>query len=790
MVATLSPDFVDQAIHAASAIHDQEQRYEVLAALAVRLIELGLEWTALDVVEAIADESRRRQALTRMAARVRDDRLPSVLALVHDLAGERERQHFITALEHRPVSPSTEPFVDSVAGDDKVGGDLDPSVMPHGKSMGTGAQPWADAPRSYSGGSAGIDDQTSSGSPLGALSDTQRALLMSLLQGLEAGARRDDAPASTVSSGFAAPNDPDARLDRRTPLGCGRTYYFWLAIEPEARADGMDTVPAELPTALLPDEALLTVAVSGLAGELATVPGQDVGEIVLGKDGSAHVARQAAELPPHLAASPAQHARLLFPVRTPGREGRFRLRCNIYCRDTLVQSRLVTAAVMTQPVTMDSALRADIDYQLGRSLRSATLSSIQPHTLSVLLDPAHPGSHTFSFFGARRFKSEAVLDEAMLGDLIHRARGALRQVAWGSEEPWQDQGYRYASQATGEQLRHDLVKLAVSGYRLYDVLINQLAGGFEHAQALADIMRAPGQIQVVLQRTARWVLPAALIYDQPLDTNAAPDSYSLCSAFEAALDEESPLHDTACFAGACPHHDDELVICPAGFWGYRHALGMPLGTESHPEAAVEIRYDTSLSLSVAVSTDPRLTERPGHEQRLRALCGDAAWRYAATRDEALRLLKESAPHLVYFYCHGGIANRIPYLQVGPRSERGITRDNLRLHRIRWSTTRPLVFLNGCHTTALSPEVTMELVSAFVENAAASGVIGTEITVFEPLACAFAEAFYDHVLDGLSVGEAVRRARLSLLHARNPLGLVYIPYVLASARLQRVATGSP
>ena len=98
--------------------------------------------------------------------------------------------------------------------------------------------------------------------------------------------------------------------------------------------------------------------------------------------------------------------------------------------------------------------------------------------------------------------------------------------------------------------------------------------------------------------------------------------------------------------------------------------------------------------------------------------------------------------------------------------------------------RPLVFINGCHTTALTPERALDLVTSFVENANAAGVIGTEITIFEPLACEFAEHSLKWFLDGEPIGECVRRARVALLAKHNPLGLVYIPFVLGSTSLTR------
>ena len=103
-------------------------------------------------------------------------------------------------------------------------------------------------------------------------------------------------------------------------------------------------------------------------------------------------------------------------------------------------------------------------------------------------------------------------------------------------------------------------------------------------------------------------------------------------------------------------------------------------------------------------------------------------------------------------------------------------------RIEWHEPRPLVFLNGCHTTGLEPEQALELVSALVRRSRAAGVVGTEITVFEPLARAFAEDCLRRFLAGDPLGWAVRNARLELLKAGNPLGLVYLPYALPSLQL--------
>ena len=104
-------------------------------------------------------------------------------------------------------------------------------------------------------------------------------------------------------------------------------------------------------------------------------------------------------------------------------------------------------------------------------------------------------------------------------------------------------------------------------------------------------------------------------------------------------------------------------------------------------------------------------------------------------------------------------------------------------RIRWQKIRPLVFINGCHTTQLTPERALDLVTAFVSTSHAAGVVGTEISIFEPIAVTFAEeCFRRFLLEKETLGDAIRGARLKMLQEGNPLGLVYIPYALPGLHL--------
>jgi hypothetical protein len=399
------------------------------------------------------------------------------------------------------------------------------------------------------------------------------------------------------------------------------------------------------------------------------------------------------------------------------------------------------------------------------------------------------------------------LPEGFVSEHIDRARQALRDVAY---EPAAEEGteprYRYGHPRSIEELRRDLVTLATAGSRIYFAIRHQLACAEVDADdpvgTLESILRRPGFVEVVNRDPPSFVLPAALLYDHPLDDALPESDIALCDRFAAAFEERSDLAAFGCLSEGCPNAADDRIVCPSGFWGFRHDLGFPVTQERAPdgskatEAARTIAYADQALVDVVVSTD--LDLREAHLERLRAFMPGLGLPPAAARQAAFDLLLGTEPQAVYFFCHGGLKVEqiegssstvgTPYLRVGGPGEDVITSTNIRTKGFPWRTARPLVFINGCHTTALEPRRALEFVSAFVVDAFASGVIGTEITVYEPLATAFAEGFFHRfVEEGQPVGSAVRGARLALLGAGNPLGLAYVPFAPADLRLARAGS---
>jgi len=599
-----------------------------------------------------------------------------------------------------------------------------------------------------------------------------------------------------VNVEFAPTDDCATALRRDEPLQTGQAYYFRFGVAGERSEHSIEDPNAPPLPPDLKAGMVLTVALFEVDGGLKLQEGADVGELRILLDGSVVVLRQPLSDVGTLPAA-TRSLWLLFPVQAPGREGPARIRCSIYHQQVLLQSRLITAEVMGRPASHEGALRSEVDYALVQRFRPLGLPS---HRLSLLVNDDGNGTHLVHLLGgdgqpeSKRTFKRTIRMENLYG-VIDTARKALRMTAWGAETPWDGRRPKYDDGVDLGRLAQDLVRLAFRGRDFYNLLAGSVAEVDETSiytvrDELADLMRKPGYVQIAALESAKDVFPMSMIYDYPLKQGAA--DYALCETFKRGLqeamssDQSERFSRIECFSGLCPQAEvkaDPRVVCPGGFWGFRHFVGMPLSLpkDDIPPDLCFVRRPT---ITAGVCTDLKMLKP--HEDNIRTLLAGNKWMPARTRDELLNNLRRGQPQVVYFYCHGGSAVGTPYLIVGPDNAPGITPSDLVEERLQWPS-RPLVFINGCETTALQPEEVIEFVTFFIRDARACGVIGTEITVFERWAATFAEQFLKAFLgdDCIPVGEAFRRARLYLLVKRgNPLGLAYRPLVLASLRLRR------
>ena len=169
-----------------------------------------------------------------------------------------------------------------------------------------------------------------------------------------------------------------------------------------------------------------------------------------------------------------------------------------------------------------------------------------------------------------------------------------------------------------------------------------------------------------------------------------------------------------------------------------------------------------------------------HESRIKALLKFD--RAAYSRDEFKAKLDTVPAQVLYLLCHVTNHDTVPELVIGPIDGPGITYATLvDLWTPNLCSGSPLVVLNACDSAAPSPERLLGLVTGFLRRGAA-GAIGTEITVFVSLAVPFAEHFLQSFVNGVQLGEAIRRARIAMLARGNPLGLAYIAFGLPQLAL--------
>jgi hypothetical protein len=578
-----------------------------------------------------------------------------------------------------------------------------------------------------------------------------------------------------VETGFSPVERPAAALRPDTPLVPGGVYAFWFGVGVGSGAS-IEEVPAPLPEQLR-DGTRLTVRLVSLDGEL-DVHGADQGEIEVTAKG-AIVRTPALEIE----AEPAlRRERLFFRVVVPEREGTFRLRCSVYHGSTLVQSRLIKARVGESE---GRALSSRLDYRISSRLSLAELSRLPEHELSLVVN-GDEDSHQLHFFhgGDESFANSASLAAEQLAETIELGRRALREAAWGTPDEWDGKvgSYRYRSAgAARKNFSADLVALARAGAGLYTEIATELAGGVKGRRRLEEISAVPGRVQVAAVSSSLYV-PAGLFYDHPIDdVPAAGARTDICADFLAAMSSSRPLEECTCMTAGCANRRRKDVVCPSGFWGFRHELGWP---PSMAEPVAELPRDGDPRVLIGVSTDGGLRHRRRHVRDVAKLVAGEGVEVADSLDRFAEAMRKRTQHLVYMYCHGGMRGQVPYVELGPRGSTGLTRNFLRTEG-PWSPPPPrsVVFINGCHTTQVGPRQILTLVNGFVREAGVAGVIGTELTVFEPLACAFAEAMLPGFLSGKrSAGAAVRHARLELLRMHNPLGLVYVPFIAADTKL--------
>lgn len=483
---------------------------------------------------------------------------------------------------------------------------------------------------------------------------------------------------------------------------------------------------------------------------------------------------------------------LFVPIATPAASGNARLRLSIYFRKNVVQS-LHLAAQVSSTETTGRGYAATIDYSLSSDL---DVSRLPARTANILTNQNPDSTHHLVVNGGQDEVLAIHLTDGQIRQGIDISRQALRNVhyrefggAFGAEKQ-RENLLNLQNEKTPADFANDLKQLAQVGWNLWTLLL-------QGEERWWGVLRKPSSIQVSRTSGSTFVFPWALIYDLPLETGAQQGLCPLLNNWGqlSALVAQS--------AHTCPYetqHGQKNLLCPFGFWGFKHIVEQPPSLPKDRNLATAVQISSQPAELVAgLSLRLDAGETKQHLQNIRTALALPEFRLSDTDSvEGVRTALASPLAVAYFYCHGGhelqagATEPSPYLQIGSLDEppyRFFPTDIAAWRASgdwppkHWHDASPLVFINGCHTVELTPEALVNFVDGFV-MANAAGVIGTEIVVLQHLASEAAELFFGEFrTTGCTVGQALHQMRLKLLAKRNLLGLAYTAYCSADLELR-------
>ena len=521
--------------------------------------------------------------------------------------------------------------------------------------------------------------------------------------------------------------------------------------------------------------------------------------------------------------------RIYFPAIPRGSHGIARLRVCLYYKSNIVQSFRVAALTKVPRLRLDAiASRKKLAASLGLTPNqvgnAGYMAQLEYSTSSVadLVQRVKASSDARVSIVANNWDSDTVITIKAPG--VHEARVLvdadipddvqnLRDLLFAiSIRKFVDNTIGYAfgtadepNGGTLEQLSEKLTKLAELGWPLFDKLLLQ-----KERANLLQILAANDKFPIHVAQVLRdRVIPWALLYDRLYDPKARdaagkPAGLGFCGA--ALPDAQGNLPVKECFGKGCLleghpqtcHQDGqgrtllpETVVCPLHFWGFRYSIEIPPqqvapGADGVPmceQIAVTGKAKVAVGVNCTLSLyDDHIKELAGAKTKT-----PADWRNPGEYDRGkiLKMLEDSELAAIYFYCHAGGSPKDGARLVFQGPQKGDAKEEIKpadLTGDEWRL-RPLVFLNGCNTAGYSPRALSRFFQKLVDDRAAAGVVGTEITVREQLACEMAKRFFLSFLNGMAAGPALLSARRALLAKNNPLGLAYTLYASAGLSLK-------
>lgn len=498
-----------------------------------------------------------------------------------------------------------------------------------------------------------------------------------------------------------------------------------------------------------------------------------------------------------------------FVLTTPDRPGRWRGELIIYYQVVAVHAQRLDLPVGGHATERP---RATMLYRLTTSF--SNLRPLAGRSASILLAPGEDGLSRVTVNGLGFAGGPVSVAARAADDAYHAARYSLytRQVA-----PDPDPALLYDA-AFGKDARAfetDLRVLARVGAAVYQKVFGDTGAG-NLLQALirqeAGLRQRPPMLCIAEPASSHASepgIPWSLLYDLPVGAN--PDDYTICETVAMfgprGGARRGSERGTAPVPVQCPvgHTGQPDVVCPWGFWGLSSVLEQPPSVAGDVSAVVTSAAEPPAVLFAAgTGLDPDITAR--HVTTLRTDFGEALRDVEIRSKDALAsALDEERLDVAYLYCHCDNQYLTPQsspsqllrfgdARIGPLDVTMWARTSWR--NPHWPTRKPLVVLNGCHTVEKTTATLSSFVDAFVQDAGAAGVLGSEVAMEQGLASVALETFLRRFAGGATVGEALREVRWDLFRRGNVMGLAYTAYCLSGLRIRpapaadRTAAGRP
>jgi hypothetical protein len=499
----------------------------------------------------------------------------------------------------------------------------------------------------------------------------------------------------------------------------------------------------------------------------------------------------------------------------PRKSGVNRLRFSLYYEQNVIQSfrvGLITGAriknrraALTKALDIPPKLSADVAYlpvlefSLTPSIDDfASRPSHVKRSLAIVANDLN-GDSVVTLKNASSF---GVKVNKLIPDQVEKLHRELLEISH-LDKP--NLRYPFTLQNEGNQtdLESALRILAERGAMLFVNLID--------SNTWDDIRREleqPDQTIQVAQILRDKVIPWSFVYGRAIDPRPGDrdktgklTNIPVCLAPLPDAQGKLPVNkcgtSPACALKQNQALQPENVVCPLEFWGFKHVVEIPpkqINTQSQTQVkptAVETTIRVKGNARVVAGVNGSLASEAGHIAALSKLqtkfpidTFKQQYTFTNLRNE----LKKSPVHIAYFFCHaeGGAtidsrivlqdpATNVPdfvlwyqFSQLGGKN--------------KWDPPA-LVFMNACQSLNFSPEALSPFLQSFVDDLGASGLIGTEIAVWDVFAAEVGRLFLESFLNGDQAGMSLLKARRVLLSKKNPLGLVYTLFAAADLHLE-------